>query len=227
MKITRSSVQNLNIMDRAVDLLEKRGVTHEYKTHSDHIKIKTMNGTIQYYPLTLTYKHGVIHGYVDDNEGIIQYAAGHGIKLPKNEALALRQVIDNPFLGKTYSQLIKMLPIENLAAITFSKNDSHEEIDHKRWLYKQYGLMQRAITLMMEEELSNYTPRYLLLKETVTAINAENHKLKKKYPFIANRGSGLQKFILDCIKDDISDAAWQYYVEKAEQRRIDKFFEDM
>ncbi len=226
MKITRSSVQNLNIMDKAIDLLEKRGVTHEYSKNRPFINIKTMNGVVQYYPLTLTYKHGVIHGYVDDNESIIHYVARQGIAPPKNNDLAIRQVANNPFLGKSHSQLLKMLPIENLAAISFSKDDSHEEIDHKRWLYKQYGLMQRAVTLLMENEVSKFTPRYLLLKGTVADINAENFRLKKKYPFLAKNGVSLQGFIIDCLKEDISEEVWQSYVSRAEQKRIDAYFKE-
>lgn len=223
-KIASSSVKSLNIIDKAKNLLDKRGVTYEYKKNRDFINIKTVNGAVAYYPLTNSYRHGVIHGYADDTESIIEYAAKQGIEKPVDTALAMAQMSNNPFIGMTHGEMLKVMPLSGLATIEFNKNDDSDEIDHKRWVYKQYSLMIRALTNLLSQEKSNFTPKYLLIKGIVNDINTENIRLKKKYPFLALRGVSLQSFILECLKEDVGEQVWKSYIARAEQKRIDVFF---
>lgn len=223
--MTSSAVATLNVIESALSLLERRGVTHEYGNNREFINIRTINGVVQYYPLTGTYKHGVLHGYAENTESMIAYAAKQGVAKPKG--MATEPITETPFDEMTYNELAKTMPIERLRAIEFDRGDAIEEIEHKQWLYKQYGLAIRRYQNMLQEERNKYTPLYLLIKERILEINSTNAALKKKYPFISMDGQKLGSFILDCLQEDVSDEVWKSYVARGKQKMLDNFFKEV
>lgn len=225
-KFTPNSMKKLDAINSAKSLLQKRGVTFSHSGNRDFINIKTLNGTISYYPESGTYKHGVIHGYAENTESMIAYAARHVIAEPKDKNLKI--VPDsNPFVDMGHNEVMKSMPIGRLSAIDFSADDTPEEVEHKRDIFKKYALAKFRLQSVLRSDLAKGSKEYKKVVNYIKDIDYHNIRLREKYPFLAKAGKDLQQFIVNCLRADVSHQVWQSYVERAEQMRVEYYLEEM
>lgn len=217
------AVKRLMKINRAIDVLSKRGLPHEYKPDNSAIVIRTHSGTVVYLPASDKYTHNGESMAVGSVEALISYVCSLGVVERKKKVMP-KSNSSNPYAQVNYDELIALTPINKLAAMNIGKSDSIESLEDMRSIYKSYVLSVKRLNQLLCE-LPHGSPEHQELLAHKNAVLAEQKELKKKHPYLGNRRRGLNHFILDCIKENVSKEQWDSYVRQGEKLMFDHYFE--
>ena len=217
------AIKRLIKINRAIDVLNKRGLPYEYKPENAAIIIRTDKGTVVYLPASDKYTHNGESMAVGSVEALISYVCSLGIAERKKKVMP-KLNSSNPYAQVNYEELISLTPVNKLAAINISKSDSIEALEDVRAIYNSYVLSVKRLNQLLGE-LPNGSPEYQELLAHKDAVFAEQKELKRKHPYLGRRRRGLNHFILDCIKENVSEEQWRAYVRQGEKLMFDHYFE--